>query len=292
MTFEITFDCRFDAAWPARVHVTLGRDLHVDWDACVRIVHVLERHGAAFVVKELVALADEADQQRLLDIYARLDAIAPATSLERPIGAFRSSTRSLCLLFDLYANVAWSDVPAPRRRSAMWRIAADLTDALARLDAVGVVHRNVTLGNVLLDDDLRLRLIDLGDAALWPAPSEQPLEVVGNRLFAAPDDVHTPAADVFAAGCVLAALYLDAGDELFDGERRDDVLAALRLLPADSRPVAAQFWRRFNDRIVGDAPRDADFEALLWSMLELDPKRRTSAVEANRRSVEKAAQQS
>lgn len=283
--FQIKFDLCFDRDWPTCVHVALGRELHVDWDACVRVVHVHERDGAAFVVKELVALADAAEQQRLLHIYTRLDALAAAPSLERPIAAFRSSTQSLCLLLPLYANVVWADVAAPRRRAAMWRIAADLTDALARLSGAGVVHRNVTLGNVLLDDALRLRLIDLGDAALV---DDAPLDVVTNRLFAAPDDVHTPAADVFSAGCVLAALYLDSGDALFDGERRDDVLAALGDLRDDGAPpAAAEFWCRFNDRIVASAaaPRDADFEGLLWRMLAVDPDRRISAPEAHRRCL-------
>lgn len=82
-------------------------------------------------------------------------------------------------------------------------VLAPLAEALGRLHAAGVVHGDVSPGNVLLDLDGRPALADLGlgrvlgeaPAAVWGTPGHLAPEVL---LGAAP----TPAADVYALGAL------------------------------------------------------------------------------------------
>jgi hypothetical protein len=263
--FRVNFEQLFDATLPASVHLTLVADLHVDWDACVRLVHVLERSPSRCVVKEFVALRPR-DADALLQLYARLPV---CDVIERPLAAFRSTTETLCLLFPEYGNCRRRLLPGE-----MWCVATQLVDALVHLKGAGVFHRNITLGNVLISEALQVRLIDFGDAALVAAD----LDVPTNGHFRPPENEFTFASDTFAAGIVLAALYLNSGDCLFPFDRRDDVLAALDALP-DARPSMDAFWRRFNDIATLDRP-DTELENLLWRMIELDHCRRIDIADA------------
>lgn len=82
-------------------------------------------------------------------------------------------------------------------------VLAPLAEALGRLHAAGVVHGDVSPGNVLLDLDGRPALADLGlgrvlgeaPAAVWGTPGHLAPEVL---LGAVP----TPAADVYALGAL------------------------------------------------------------------------------------------
>lgn len=82
-------------------------------------------------------------------------------------------------------------------------VLSPVASALGRLHAAGVVHGDVSPGNVLLDGSGRPVLADLGTARLV---GERPVEVDGTDGFVAPEvligGAPAPAADVFAVGAL------------------------------------------------------------------------------------------
>jgi eukaryotic-like serine/threonine-protein kinase len=93
-----------------------------------------------------------------------------------------------------------------------WRRAVSLTaqiaSALAAAHAVGIVHRDVSTGNIMLTPN-GARLLDFGISA--PAGEPEPLpdsgDLQGTPAFMAPERLHgaevTPAADVYALGVLF-----------------------------------------------------------------------------------------
>jgi serine/threonine protein kinase len=103
------------------------------------------------------------------------------------------------------------DLPWRRRL----QVAADVTEGLAYLHALRVVHRDVKPANVLLSSDLAMaKLSDFGVACAMPAAGEGrthlSTEVRGTRGYVDPKtfaDGHvTEAADVYGFGVVLLEL--------------------------------------------------------------------------------------
>ena len=96
------------------------------------------------------------------------------------------------------------------------RIAADLAGALAHAHAAGLVHRDVKPGNVLVDGDGRVQLVDfgiagsLGEAADARSGKEPPTEVTGTLRYMAPEQVRgapvDSRSDLYALGLVLYEL--------------------------------------------------------------------------------------
>jgi serine/threonine-protein kinase len=75
----------------------------------------------------------------------------------------------------------------------------------------GIVHRDVTPRNVLLDDEGAVRLIDFGIAAPVEPTSGRAREVFGSPGHMPPEQLRgealTPAADVFAVGALLIEAF-------------------------------------------------------------------------------------
>ncbi|MEV0197069.1 serine/threonine-protein kinase [Nonomuraea sp. NPDC050691] len=125
---------------------------------------------------------------------------------------------------------------------------AQTAGALAAAHEIGVVHRDVKPGNVLLDRATgQVRLTDFGVARILHGPGiTQTSAVIGTPVYLAPEvadgDAATPAVDVYALGLILYELL--AGRPPFVGEHpmvliRQHAMAAPRRLPGMPDPLWA-----------------------------------------------------
>ncbi|WP_344978355.1 serine/threonine-protein kinase [Streptosporangium fragile] len=120
------------------------------------------------------------------------------------------------------------------------RLTAQVADALAVAHAVGVVHRDVKPGNVLIDGATgEARLTDFGVARIVHGPGlTRTTSIIGTPVYLAPEvadgGTPTPAVDVYAVGLILYELL--AGRPPFVGDHpmallRQHAMALPRRLP-------------------------------------------------------------
>ncbi|MFF4755349.1 phosphate ABC transporter substrate-binding protein PstS [Streptomyces sp. NPDC002514] len=117
----------------------------------------------------------------------------------------------------LHQRVAESG-PLPTQEVRL--LAAGLVEALRDIHRVGLVHRDLKPGNVLLAED-GPRVIDFGIARAFAAdPLTRTGVLVGTPAFMAPEQFRTggigPSGDVFALGSVL--VYAATGHSPFEGQ--------------------------------------------------------------------------
>ncbi|HET9347330.1 MAG TPA: protein kinase [Candidatus Limnocylindrales bacterium] len=120
------------------------------------------------------------------------------------------------------------------------QIAMDVAAALAAAHAAGIVHRDVTPGNILLDPGDGARLTDFGIALGGAGTDLEPAltatgELVGTLRYLAPEQLRgapaTPASDVHA----LAAVAY----EMLAGRPAYEAATPVALAEAHARPVDA-----------------------------------------------------
>ncbi|MCU0728123.1 MAG: protein kinase [Planctomycetes bacterium] len=120
-------------------------------------------------------------------------------------------------------------------------IAKQVARGLAAIHAAGVVHRDVKPENVLITNDHRVRIMDLGVARLVDASVAltQEGQFAGSLLYAAPEQLGRgtvgPAADLYALGVVLHELA--TGQNPFRGE---DSAAVVHAHLSEKPPVLAE----------------------------------------------------
>lgn len=141
--------------------------------------------------------------------------------------------------------------PVPPDRVA--RIGAQIADALAAMHEEGMVHRDITPGNVLVTGDGTAKLTDLG-IATWANVTVTGAEsIAGTSGYMAPEvvrgEIAVPASDVYSLGATLSAAIegAPAGAEL------RAVLADLTRAEPTARPSATAAAQRLRD-IGGGAP--------------------------------------
>jgi serine/threonine-protein kinase len=93
-------------------------------------------------------------------------------------------------------------------RSAMW-VATEIAAGLAAAHEVGLVHRDVKPGNVILSP-AGTKMVDFGIAAVAGEPDGPDGRVMGTRLYLPPErlsrGVAVPASDMYAWGVLLHAM--------------------------------------------------------------------------------------
>ncbi len=125
----------------------------------------------------------------------------------------------------------------------LWRIAGATAQAIAAVHAAGIIHCDIKPGNFVRRND-DVRIIDFGIARdRYDQPHHDRL-VYCSRGWAAPEQLHlgalTPAADVFAWGCLTA--YLGTGENPYSAESEQEWMLRIRMTEPDlhglPRPLA------------------------------------------------------
>lgn len=229
-----------------------------------------------------------------------------------------ASSTSLSLAFtyspvDLHLTLEWRRrtclPPLPFR--AIKAVAQDLFEALAHCHKLGVLHRDVKPGNLLVSPSGAIQLCDFGLAkpfldeqnrpiASLPSPTPGATGTKGmcTLLYRPPElllggPANHPAIDMYSAGAVVAELV--AGKPLFEGQ---NVMGQLSLVfdqlgtPTDTRWPEARLLPDYGK--LEFAPREPkpwqesfpqatehkDLPEFLDQLVNLDPSKRMSASEA------------
>jgi len=167
-------------------------------------------------------------------------------------------------------------------------VVAQAARGLAYAHEQGLVHRDVKPGNILVMQDMRVKVLDLGLAGSeLEEESSRVGRVVGTMDYIAPEQIRTPddvgpSADVYSLGCTL--YYAVTGQVPFPGGSRKDKIQ--RHLFESPRPLR-ELQPRLSDafcRVVQDmmAKSPADRVGSAAAVIE---RLRPWVVEARRRPV-------
>jgi serine/threonine protein kinase len=129
-------------------------------------------------------------------------------------------------------------------------IALSVAGALGHAHRQGLIHRDVKPENIMVDEQGRAKLADLGLASdrggsNGTALGGRVISVVGTPGWSAPEQLRNPQrtvaqSDVFALGCVLS--YMLTGLEPFTGETLIDLAVKVCTEPADGLDRIPEPW--------------------------------------------------
>ena len=173
----------------------------IDHEGVIRILDAGEVQGRAYLVLEFI---NGRSLGEILDTQDAHDRENPPT--DRPVGS----------------------LPDP---GVVALLGAQMARGLAAIHAKGIVHRDIKPDNVLVSQDGRAKIADLGLAKQLDDPESMRLTgsgmVVGTPLYVSPEGIRDPktisgASDVYSLGATL--YHLLGGRPPFEGKTAYDVM--------------------------------------------------------------------
>lgn len=160
------------------------------------------------------------------------------------------------------------------------RILDEICQGVAALHAAGIVHRDLKPANILLDNQFRVRVADLGLAQKY-VTAKAIKELVGTLGYIAPEltldtsvrVAASPRSDVYSLGCI--AYELLTGQPPFESKSDDHLIE----MHASAKVIRPSFVR-------GDLPTVLD--TVLLKALAKDPAHRQQNVEQLRTELQNA----
>ena len=223
--------------------------------------------GRTVAFKALRARGEPAREKRLLaeaEVAARLSHPNIVTVLD--VGR---SEHGVYLVQEFLTGVPLSRRLAGGRlplREAV-RVAIELARGLAHAHAHGVVHRDLTPGNVQLCDDGQVKLLDLGMAAALgrrKLDGGTPAYMAPEQAAAAPEDERT---DVYALGVLLFRML--TGAPPVEVDEHGAARSGSRGLDVPEAPALATLVESMLSHTPTERPRDAG--VVLEALLEIEP---------------------
>jgi serine/threonine-protein kinase len=155
--------------------------------------------------------------------------------------------------------------------AAALRVALETAEVLRYLEGEGVVHRDVKPGNIMIDRDGRVVLIDLGFASTDDAPTNPEDSAVGTVAYLSPEQARGGAAadsrsDIYSLG--ISLFHVVVGRLPFDGSDdreilRKQVMESLSSPELKGRGISPHL-HYFIEKMVA---KDADHRYQCWEEL-------------------------
>jgi eukaryotic-like serine/threonine-protein kinase len=233
--------------------------------------------------KEIAGLPEGHDQQAECRVYF-LNEAQWLSSLHherivRGLGTLRLGEETLILMefIDGIDLRSWMDDHRPPRRfDHFYRIAMSCAEGLQYLHSQGLIHRDIAPRNIMVENDLRAKVIDLQfatpDGSNRAAGSEQsalPMSYgIGHWAFSAPevmdglDAKYDHRADIYSLGAVLIELLVGRPPRRRSPiECRPDVsrtLSDLLWAMVDEQPENRPTWPEISRSIDASNLRDGE----------------------------------
>ena len=202
------------------------------------------------------------------------------------VGYMENPYRIVTRLYPRDLSTALAELDASGKpvltREDKFRIAYQLAAALLYLHKNGILHRDVKLDNILLDEDNNVKLADFGLSMYAPGLVYDAGTAPGSPLYIAPEvhsrDVFDAKCEVYTYGLMLYEIF--TGRIAFDGATEDEIPERQKV--PDPLPITKADWS--NNDNDGLPPREFwDFAKKCWSY---DPKDRPSMEEVVTKIVE------
>ncbi|WP_217707145.1 serine/threonine-protein kinase [Nonomuraea rhodomycinica] len=157
----------------------------------------------------------------------------------------------------------------PRTDAALHRLAIGTVTALAAIHQAGIVHRDLSPGNVLLGAD-GPRVIDFGIARALDATSTITSMPVGTPAFMAPEQILAqavgPAADMFAWGSTI--LFAASGAGPFAASSVPTIIQRVLYTEPDLTPLAEPLRELVAACLAKDPARRPTAEQVIMRLLQ------------------------
>ena len=211
-------------------------------------------------------------------------------------------------LLQVLRGTDMAGLPLSDIRKVAWQLFMGLT--LISLPGLRIVHCDLKPDNIMLKraDRWGLKIIDFGSACRNGGDTYRYIQ---SRFYRAPEvflqvQPYTHAVDLWSVGCILVELY--TGKVLFPGRKKREVFAHIVQLKGPppinmihASPRTSSYFsftrdcreyrlkqpvegRRVLTDVVGNDPKNSAFLNLIEGLLQYDPTKRTTALEALRHS--------